>query len=159
MPNSKNNCRDNDSRAKNPNIFLFKNFVKNPNQKCHQSKTNQYFFKNSSIKNSGNDWHFIICKKSFWKMRSHQYAKKYIKNPAKIPAQIPMKIDFSPLVFGSFFPRIFSKIESFSPILLYKITQTVVAIVSKIVGFIIKRRLICHFSNQANFSAGIIFSR
>ena len=30
MPNSKNNCRDNDSRAKNPNIFLFKNFVKNP---------------------------------------------------------------------------------------------------------------------------------
>lgn len=85
--------------------------------------------------------------------------KKCIKNPAKIPAQTPMSIDFFQFVFGSFFPRIFSKIGSFSPILSYKITQTVVAIVSKIVGFIIKRRLICHFSNQANFSAGIIFSR
>ena len=85
--------------------------------------------------------------------------KKYIKSPAKIPTQIPMKIDFFQLVFVLFFPRIFSKIGSFSPILSYKTTQTVVAIVSKIVGFIIKRRLICHFSNQANFSAGMIFSK
>jgi hypothetical protein len=70
-----------------------------------------------------------------------------------------MKIEFFQEIFISFFPRIFSKTGSFSFILSYKTTQTVVAMISKIVGFIIKRRLICHFSNQANFSAGIIFSR
>ena len=71
MSNSKNNWRNNDSRAINPNIFLFKNFVKNPNQKCHQSKTDQYFLKNSSKffylskACSTSFCHFHICMKFF----------------------------------------------------------------------------------------------
>jgi hypothetical protein len=48
---------------------------------------------------------------------------------------------------------------SLKSILSYKTTQIVVAIASKIAGLMSKRRLICHFSNQASFSAGTIFSK